>query len=115
MRADSDLDLLILAREPSKCRKDLDWLRALPLERVGFVIYEIETATYGAVWSAHIRLGFNIELEIPFAEIAWASGAQLDSETLRVVSDGILVEVDKDLLLANLLERCPPIAKRAPL
>jgi hypothetical protein len=46
-RADSGLDFLILAREPSQWQEDLDWLHALPFERGGFVIHEIETATYG--------------------------------------------------------------------
>jgi predicted nucleotidyltransferase len=114
-RADSDFDLLILAREPSQWQKDLDWLHALPFERAGFVIHEIETTTYGAVWSAHIRFGFNIELEITFAEIAWASDVPPDSGTLRVVSDGIVVEVDKDRLLTKLVESCRLIAKCAPL
>jgi hypothetical protein len=113
-RADSDLDLLILARKPGEWRTDLDWLRHLPFEHAGFRIHEVETATYGAAWSAHIRLGFNIELEITFAETAWASDAPLDSGTLRVVTDGIVVEVDKDRLLAKLLETCSTIPKRAP-
>jgi predicted nucleotidyltransferase len=113
-RADSDLDLLILAREPSEWRTDLDWLRDLPFEQTGFAIRAVETTTYGAAWSAHIRLGFNIELEVTFAETAWASDAPLDSGTLRVVTDGIVVEVDKDGLLAKLVETCSPIPKRAP-
>jgi predicted nucleotidyltransferase len=112
-RADSDLDLLILAREPSEWRTDLDWLRDLPFEQAGFAIRAVETATYGAAWSAHIRLGFNIELEITFAETAWASDAPLDSGTLRVVTDGIVVEVDKDGLLTKLVEACLPSAKGA--
>jgi uncharacterized protein len=113
--ADSDLDLLILARAPSQWREDLDWLYALPFERVGFAIHEVETATYGAVWSAHIRLGLTIELEITFAELAWASTAPLDCGTLRVVSDGIVVKIDKDRLLTKLVDSCRPIAKCAPL
>jgi predicted nucleotidyltransferase len=56
-RADSDLDLLILAREPTEWRTHLDWLRDLPFEQAGFRIRAVETATYGEVWSAHICLG----------------------------------------------------------
>jgi predicted nucleotidyltransferase len=48
-RRDSDLDLLILAREPKKWRADLNWLRDLPFERAGLWIHSIETSTYGAV------------------------------------------------------------------
>jgi uncharacterized protein len=114
-RPDSDLDLLILASEPNKLRKDLDWLQALPFERNGFVIHAIETATYGAVWSAHVRLGFNADLEITFAEITWVCDAPIDAGTLRVVSDGMVIEVDKDGLLTNLVESYPSIAKRAQL
>jgi predicted nucleotidyltransferase len=113
-RADSDLDLLILAREPSEWRTDLDWLRDLPFEQAGFMIHAVETATYGAVWSAHIRLGSNIELEITFGETAWASGASVDPGTLRIISDGFVVEVDKDGLLTKLVQSCLPITKCAP-
>jgi predicted nucleotidyltransferase len=112
-RRDSDLDLLILAREPKKWRTDLNWLRDLPFERTGLRIHSVETSMYGAVWSAHIRLGFDIELEISFGETAWASDA-LDSGSLRIVSDGLVVEVDKDGLLTKLFESCASIAKRAP-
>jgi hypothetical protein len=53
-------------------------------------------------------------LEISFGETAWASDAPVDSGSLRIVSDGLVVEVDKDGLLTKLVESCPPIAKRAP-
>jgi uncharacterized protein len=104
-RADSDLDLLILAREPGEWRADLGWLRDLPFEQTGFRIHAVKTATYGAVWSAHIRLGLNIELEITFGETAWAADAPIDPGTLRIVSDGIAIDVDKDRLLTKLVGR----------
>jgi uncharacterized protein len=113
-RADSDLDLLLLAKEPSEWRTDLDWLRHLPFEQSGFAIHAVETASYGATWSAHIDLGFNIELEITFADTAWASDFPVDSGTLRVVTDGFVVVVDKDGLLTKLVEIGSPITKRGP-
>ena len=57
---------------------------------------------YGAVWSRHVCLATNLELEISFAPLSWASLAPLDSGTRQVMAGGCRVLHDPDGMLAKL-------------
>ena len=103
---DSDLDLVIIARNPSVYRRRQQWVRELPFDRYGFNYVNHHTATYGVVWSAHVELEPYAELELSFAAPSWACVDPLDPGTRHVVTDGFKVVVDKDRLLAQLVVAC---------
>lgn len=105
-RPDSDLDLLIVADDPPAWRCDQGWVAALPYDRAGCAYRSHRTATYGAVWSAHVDLDPDAAVELSFAPAAWACTDPLDLGTYAVVSDAFRIVVDKDGMLAPLVAAC---------
>ena len=101
-RADSDLDLLILANEPACYRTDQSWLRELKLPSPYRVVFN-RVADYGAAWSCHVLLEPHAKLELTFCEVSWASTSPIDEGTRRVVTDGLRVICDTDGHLSRLI------------
>ena len=86
-RPGSDLDLIVLARDPTRWRRRQSWLRTLQFSQCGLAYCGHRTATYGAVWSAHIDHTPVARLELTLAAESWAGIDPIDSGTRRVVDD----------------------------
>ena len=102
-RADSDLDLVILAGAPEQYLSDLGWLSHIALPEP-FRVVSHKVAVYGAAWSCHAFLEPVGELELTFGALNWASTEPIDAGTRRVVGDGFRIIVDKDERLHRLVE-----------
>ena len=102
-RDESDIDIIIIACAPNQLRCKQSWIMELPFERAGFRYVNHQTATYGAVWSAHIELQPSAELELSFAGKTWAALHPIDPGTRDVVADGFKILVDKDGSLGRLI------------
>ena len=102
-RPNSDVDLLIVANEPAARRCPEEWLPDISFAAAGFEIDDCEARTYGDVWSCHVSLHSDGEVELTFAPPAWASASSLDPGTTFVVRDAFRVIVDKDGALQRLI------------
>ena len=101
-RPDSDIDLLVLADDPSVYRAKRDWLApALPQP---FRVLSERVVDYGVVWSCHALLAPDAELELGFGPLAWAKTDPIDAGTLGVVRGGFRIVVDKDGRLQRLTD-----------
>ena len=105
-RPDSDLDVLIIAQDPGSLRRHQEWMRELRFSDAGFRYLAHHSAQYGAVWSAHIKLEPEAELELTFAAESWASVRLIDPGTRRVVTDAFKILIDKDGALRSLSDAC---------
>ncbi len=74
---DSDIDIVILA-EPAVFRADLSWLGSIDWPAVGTRVGSWRDEDYGAVWSRHVWLDTQLEVEITFAPLTWANLAPLN-------------------------------------
>jgi uncharacterized protein len=87
-RPDSDLDVLVLATEPSTYLRDLSWISEL-----GSTL-DVDVERYGLVTSLRAHFASGLEVEIGIAPASWAS-RPLDPGTEQVARDGIRVLVDR--------------------
>src|SRR5262249_48883396 len=101
-RPDSDLDLIVLAREPSALATAAP-LAAIDFAAAGFQVSSIQQETYGAVCSWHLHLFPAADLELTIAGPAWAAIAPVDDGTRAVLRDAFRVVVDKARLLQDLI------------
>jgi hypothetical protein len=103
-RPDSDLDVLMLAREPQRwIAAPHPWLTHMGLTEAGFTMARVRIARYGVVTSLHCELRPTALLELSVAPEDWANVNPIDPGTRRVVSDGFRVLVDKDGALRALV------------
>ena len=101
-RPDSDIDLLVLANDPSAFRTSRDWLaQVLPPP---FRVLSERIVDYGGVFSWHTLVGPEVELELSFGPLAWAATDPIDAGTLGVVRGGFRIIVDKDGRLRRLVD-----------
>jgi uncharacterized protein len=100
-RDDSDIDLLVLVSEPEKFRGDVHWLSEI--DWTDREITAWHDAQYGSVWSRHIELWPNCDIELTFCGPSWAATNPIDPGTIKVVSGGCRIFVDKGPLLKNLM------------
>jgi len=105
-RPDSDLDILIIARDPDRLRRRQEWIGELKFRDADFRYLSHKTARYGAVWSAHIQLEPAAEVELGLAGESWASTSPIDSGTRHIVNDAFKIVVDKDGRLERLIAAC---------
>lgn len=105
-RPDSDLDVLIIAQDQGSLRRNQKWIGELKYSDAGFRYVDHESVQYGPVWSAHIKLEPEADLELTFAGENWTSVHPLDPGTRRVVTDGFKILVDKDGVLQSLHNAC---------
>ena len=89
----SDVDLVLIADDPSKYLKDLDWARRLgPATRA-------ERENYGKVTSLRVWYRDGLEVEFGFTDRTWLS-LPLDEGTRSVLLDGARVLFERDQLLS---------------
>lgn len=102
-RPDSDLDLLIIADDPTIYRFSRGWPYRLPLPEM-FRVLSYKDVAYGTVWSRHLSLQPKAELELTFCTVGWASTDPIDNGTRHIVVSGFQVIVDKEGHLQRLTE-----------
>jgi predicted nucleotidyltransferase len=88
-RPDSDLDVLLLAKNPSAYLEDSSWVSAL-----GNVL-DVGVERYGRVTSLRVHFDCGLEVELGIAPADWAS-EPYDAGTTQVALGGIRVLVDQD-------------------
>jgi predicted nucleotidyltransferase len=98
----SDLDLIIVANDPEKLHVPDVWLRDIPFATAAFEIDRYVTRRYGNVWSCHVHLEPNAQVELTFAAPAWANIDPPDPGTTFIVADAFRIIVDKDGALQRL-------------
>jgi nucleotidyltransferase-like protein len=103
-RADSDIDLIVLAAKPERYRESA-WLDELDWSRVGAKPATWTDETYGAVWSRRVLLDDGTEVEFSFGSPSWAAVDPFDAGTRRVLSGGCRVLHDPEGLLHGALRR----------
>jgi predicted nucleotidyltransferase len=105
-RPDSDLDVVIVARDQGSLRRDQKWIGELKFSDAGYRYVDHEVAQYGPVWSAHVKLEPKADLELTLTDEDWALVRPVDPGTRRVVTDGFKILVDKDGVLRSLRDAC---------
>jgi hypothetical protein len=104
---------------PSSVHPLPPWLSAIGLEAAGYRVVARTARQYGVVWSWHLHLEPDAELELSFANPDWAKTNPIDAGTDRVVKDALQVLIDKDGRLSALVARraapppsLPPMSNR---
>jgi hypothetical protein len=103
-RPDSDLDLLLLSERANEYRRRSDWLAEIDFAGPGYRVLTSEDASYGVAWSRHVRLLPAAEVELAFAPCSWARTDPVDAGTRSIVKDALRTILDKDRILAKLVE-----------
>jgi predicted nucleotidyltransferase len=104
-RADSDIDLMFLATNPAWFRQDDKWLNEIQWAVVDAEIDDWKDRDYGVIWSRHVYLDNETEIEFGFGFPSWASVNPVDAGTSRVVSDGYRILYDPEKLLSKLITK----------
>jgi len=100
----SDVDLLLLTDRAADYRRRRNWLTEIDFAGAGYRVVSSKTARYGAAWSRHVTLAPSAEVELTFAERSWARTDPVDPGTRGIVKDAFRTIVDKDRLLAALID-----------
>ncbi|HVX70421.1 MAG TPA: nucleotidyltransferase domain-containing protein [Mycobacteriales bacterium] len=101
-RADSDVDLVVLANEPSRLLDDRSWLTIFGSEAV-----LVGERNFGLLQERRLRRPDALEVEVGVAGAEWAA-LPPDSGTARVVRDGVHVLFDPEGLFAELIRVVRP-------
>ena len=97
---DSDVDLVLLTDMPSHYIEREDWFNELGRGQL------VRTLMWGAITERRFKLPGGLEVEFGVGRPAWAAVDALDDGTRKVVSDGMRVLYDPDLLLTRLAAVC---------
>lgn len=103
-RRASDVDLILLVREPEDFRGQ-DWLGEIAWCEGR--VTQWHDAEYGVAWSRHLQLSDSREIEFTFCRPSWADTDPVDAGTVEVVSGGCLVLLDKCGMFERLLSAVP--------
>lgn len=95
-RSDSDIDLILLARDPARYLRRTDWVSTF-----GEVL-ESSLENWGEVQSLRVRFRDAPEVEFGFAGLDWA-GLPPDRGTSDVLRRGCRTLIDHDALLGQVL------------
>lgn len=98
-RLDSDVDLVILAAEPSAFTPDT-WIDILEDGHL------IRRQHWGPLDEMRIKLSSGLEVEVGVVPLSWAATNPVDSGTHRVVTDGHRILHDRAALLDQLATAC---------
>jgi uncharacterized protein len=104
-RVDSDIDLMFLAANPASFRQDERWINEIQWAVVDAEIADWKDQDYGVIWSRHVYLNNETEIEFGFGFPSWASVNPVDAGTFRVVSDGCRILYDSANLLSKLIDK----------
>lgn len=93
-RPDSDVDLVVIAREPRRYLDDTTWAA-----RFG-AVERLALEDYGRLVSARVWYAGGLEVEYGITDASWAA-APLDPGTARVLGDGLRVLWEREPLLSR--------------
>ena len=96
-RQESDVDLVVLTREPEVLLQDDTWHAAF-----GAHVTLIRERDFGALQERRLRLASGLEVEVCVGLPSWAA-TPVDDGTRRVVTDGLRVLWDPESRLAALV------------
>ncbi len=99
-RMDSDVDLILLTRNPTPYIEGEEWITELG----GLGI--LKTEPWGPMTERRFILSSGLEVDASIASPSWAATSPVDDGTRRVVTDGFRILYDPNELLARLLEAC---------
>lgn len=102
-RADSDIDLMLITREPYAFRNSHTWVEGIDWGAAHSSVAEWHDVQYGRVWSRHFRLVDGSELELSFVDPSWAAVDPLDAGTRDVIAGGCRILVDREHLFGHLV------------
>ena len=91
----SDLDLIIIAREPLKYLRETQWA-----QRFGTIDHQ-QFEEYGKVTSLRVWYSCGYEVEYGIADETWAA-LPVDEGTRQVLSDGIRIIFERGAILSRL-------------
>jgi predicted nucleotidyltransferase len=91
----SDIDLVIIAREPKIYLQDTRWAQSFG------TIDRQRIENYGKVTSLRVWYSGSHEIEYGFTDETW-SALPLDEGTKKVISDGMQVLFERDSILSKL-------------
>jgi predicted nucleotidyltransferase len=92
---DSDVDLVIITKEPGHFLKDISWAG-----NFGSIV-KFQCEEYGVVTSIRAWYENDLEVEFGITDSRWAS-LPIDKGTQRVISDGMLIIFERGNILSNL-------------
>jgi len=101
--ADSDIDLMLIAREPHAFHNSDAWVNDIDWDAAHSSLTGWDDVKYGRVWSRHFRFADGTTLELTFADPSWAALDPLDAGTRDVIAGGCRVLVDHEHLFGQLL------------
>jgi hypothetical protein len=96
-RADSDVDLIVLAQSHRTLLEDTGWVSCVGTPT------RVEVEDWNAIQSVRVNYDDGREIEFGLGAVTWAETDPVDPGTRRVLEDGFVVIYDPDLLMANLL------------
>jgi hypothetical protein len=100
-RPDSDIDLVLLAKDPDRFRLDETWVDQIDWPSIGAHLQTWVDEGYGTAWSRRVWLDCG-EVELTFAGLSWADVNPADAGTRQVIAAGCRILHDPDGLLARL-------------
>jgi predicted nucleotidyltransferase len=92
----SDVDLIILAKDPKTYLRDTWWVQAFG------TISRQQFESYGKVTSLRVWYSGGHEVEYAFADETW-SALPLDEATATVISDGMQILYEREPILSQLI------------
>ena len=95
-RTDSDLDIILLARDPTRYLRQTSWVST-----IGDAL-ESSLEDWERVQSLRVRFRDAPEVEFSFAGLEWAA-LPTDSGTSRVIREGCRTLIDHDGLLGQVI------------
>jgi hypothetical protein len=101
-RADSDIDLVLLATDPKAFRAHASWIDAIEWNVIGVRPMRWEDEDYGELWSRRLWLEQDGEVEFGFASTTWADVNPVDPGTRSVIVDGCRILHDPEKILSRL-------------
>jgi predicted nucleotidyltransferase len=97
-RADSDVDLVVLAIDPQRLLDDDAWHRRFGDVRL------VRAERFGVLIERRLQLPSGLEIEVGIVSTSWASIDPVDAGTRKVVQDGFRILHDPDGHLKRLVE-----------
>lgn len=91
---DSDIDLMIICKNPEKYISDEIWIHKFG------EVKEIKNEIWSQLKTKRVFYENGLEIEFNFDTASWANHE--DPGTKRVITDGIKILVDKEKILENL-------------
>jgi uncharacterized protein len=101
-RADSDVDLVILAVHLDQLLDDDAWHERFCDVRL------VRAERFGILVERRLRLPSGLDIEVGIAPLEWCGTDPVDTGTRRVVREGFRILYDPDGLLRNLVDAVGP-------